>query len=90
MLTWDEAKRLLNIKSHELDFVGCDAVFDGPVTSTEDNRLHHGEHRINLLGWLDGLVVCMTYTERGEGVHVISLRKATKHEAREYFSEVHG
>jgi uncharacterized DUF497 family protein len=27
----------------------------------------------------------MTYTERGECLHVISLREATKHEVRYYF-----
>lgn len=30
-------------------------------------------------------VVHMTYTERGENLHVLSLREATKHEARYYF-----
>ena len=89
MVTWDEPKRLLNIKDHEMDFVGCETVFDGPITSKEDDRLHYGEQRINLMGWLGGQVVRMTYTERGDNVHVISLRKATKHEAREYFSDLH-
>ena len=89
MVTWDEPKRLLNIKDHGMDFVGCESVFDGPVTTREDDRLHYGEQRINLLGWLSGQVVNMTYTERGENVQVISLRKATKHEAREYFSHFH-
>jgi hypothetical protein len=48
----------------------------------------YGEQRINLLGWLEGCVVHMTYTERGEDVHVISLREATKHEARYYFEAI--
>ena len=47
-------------------------------------RLAYGEQRINLLGWLDGRVVHMTYTERGEYIHVISLREATKHEIHRY------
>ena len=89
MVTWDASKRLLNIKDHKMDFVGCEAVFDGPITTREDDRLHYGEQRINLLGWLHGQVVHMTYTERGEDVQVISLRKVTKHEAREYFSNLH-
>ncbi len=46
------------------------------------------EVRINLLGLLDAQVVHMTYTERGDLVHVISLRRATKHEARYFFSQV--
>ena len=31
MLTWDEPKRRSNIKDHSFDFIGGDAVFDGPV-----------------------------------------------------------
>jgi len=87
MVTWDEPKRLSNIKDHGLDFVGCESVFDGPIITREDDRLAHGEQRINLLGLLAGQVVRMTYTERGEDLHVISLRKATKHEARNYIAQ---
>lgn len=84
MITWDENKREQNIRNHELDFVGCEAVFDFPVVSWDDDREAYGELRINLLGWLDGRVVHMTYTERGDDLHVISLRKAKKYEIRRY------
>jgi uncharacterized protein len=84
MATWDEAKRLSNIKDHELDFIGCEAVFDGPVVSWDDDRESYGEQRINLLGWLNGVVVHMTFTERGDEPHIISPRKAEKHEIRFY------
>jgi uncharacterized protein len=50
MVTWDEPKRLLNLKDHAIDFVGCEVVFDGPVITQEDDRLAYGEMRINLLG----------------------------------------
>lgn len=89
MVTWDETKRIANIRDHGFDFVGCEAVFDGPITSQEDDRLDYGEQRINLLGWLAAQVVHLTYTERGDDCHVISLRKATKHETRDYFSRIH-
>ena len=39
---------------------------------------------------LNGIVVQMTYTERGDEPHVISLRKAEKHEIRRYAKEVSG
>jgi uncharacterized DUF497 family protein len=84
MITWDENKREQNIRDHELDFVGCETVFDFPVVSWDDDREAYCELRINLLGWLDGRVVHMTYTERGDDLHVISLRKAKKHEIRRY------
>ena len=88
MVDWDEPKRLLNVKVHKLDFVGCEAVFDGPVVAQEDARTAYGEMRINLLGLLHGRVVHMTYTERGDSVRVISLRKATKYEAIQFFSQL--
>jgi len=80
MVTYDENKRQENIATHGLDFVGCEAIFDGPVFSKYDDREFYGEQRINLLGFLNGVVVHMTYTELGEDMHVISLRKAEKHE----------
>ena len=85
MLTWNERKRQDNLRRHGLDFKGCDAVFDAPVVTVEDSRWAYGEQRINLLGLLASRVIHMTYTERGENLHVISLRKATRHEARHYF-----
>jgi uncharacterized DUF497 family protein len=47
--------------------------------SWEDDREVYGEERINVLGFLDGDVVYLTNTERGDDMHVISLRKAKKH-----------
>ncbi len=80
MITYDEAKRQLNLSNHGLDFIGCEAILDGPVLAEEDNRLPYGEQRINLIGFLRGSVVFMTCTERDGALHIISLRKATSHE----------
>ena len=88
MVTWDDAKRRSNLKKHDLDFAGCERVFDGPVITQDDDRAAYGEQRINLIGILDGQLVHLTYTERESGLHVISLRKATKHEAHSYFSQI--
>jgi uncharacterized protein len=88
MPTWDELKRQSNIRDHALDFEGCEAVFDGPVVAWDDDRAAYGELRINLLGWLHGSVVHMTYTERADDFHVISLRKAVKHEIRYFIAQI--
>ena len=77
MLTWDEAKRKLNIKNHGLDFAGCDAIWDHFTVTREDRRQDYGEARQVCFGILTGEVVVMVYTER-------PLRKAEKHEARYY------
>jgi len=84
MLTWDESKRKLNIKNHGLDFVGCDAIWDHFTVTREDKRQNYGEERLVCFGLLATEVVVMVYTERPKGPHVISLRKAEKHEARYY------
>lgn len=84
MITWDDTKRRANMAKHGLDFVGAEAVFDGPVMTEEDARLAYGEPRTNLIGLLHGSVVFMTYTERGDDLHIISLRPATRHEAQRY------
>jgi uncharacterized DUF497 family protein len=88
VITWDDAKRQANLRNHGLDFAGCEEVFDHPVITVEDARMAYGEQRINLLGWLKGCVVHMTYTERGETLQVISLREASKHETRLYFKDL--
>ena len=50
MITWDEAKRKTNIQTHGIDFAGCEAVFDNPTFSWDDDRETYGELQLNLLG----------------------------------------
>lgn len=85
MATWDETKRRRNIKDHGLDFVGCEAIWDNFTITREDIRHVYGEKRLVTFGLLKGDVVVMVHTERRAGSHIISLRKAEKHEARYYF-----
>jgi uncharacterized DUF497 family protein len=82
MVTYDETKRRLNIRNHGIDFAACEAIFDGPMMSLEDRRDAYGEQRINALGFLESGVVHVTYTERGDDLRFISVRKAEKHEIR--------
>lgn len=88
MLAWDESKRISNLQAHGLDFAGVDAVFDAPVWSWEDTREAYGEQRINLVGWLRGQLVHLTYTDDGDVLRAISLRKAEKHEIRRYLENL--
>lgn len=90
MVTWDESKRQLTIRSHGLDFLGCEVVWDGPVLAQEDDREPYGEQGVNLIGFLRGDIVFMTYTERGSDFHVISLRRATSHEIKAFTRWVSG
>ena len=88
MFTWDEAKRRANLRKHGIDFVDAERVFRGFTLTAEDTREAYGERRFLTLGLLEDQVVSVAHTERGENIRIISIRKATKHEARFYFSQI--
>jgi uncharacterized protein len=88
MFLWDEAKRRANLRKHGIDFVDAERIFRGFTLTTEDMREVYGERRFLTLGLLEDQVVSVAHTERGEDIRIISIRKATKHEARFYFSQI--
>ena len=88
MYTWDEAKRLANLRKHGIDFRDAAKIFGGFTLTAEDDRDSYGERRFLTLGLLEDQVVSIAHTERGEHIRVISIRKATKHEAHFYFSQI--
>ena len=88
MFVWDEAKRRLNLRKHGIDFADANRIFRGVTFTAEDTREDYGEQRFLTLGLLEDQVVSVTHTEQGEEIRIISIRKATKHEARFYFSQI--
>ena len=85
---WSERKRASNVKDHGLDFVDAPSVFDGFTFTYEDSRFAYGEQRFETLGLLAGVPVSIVRTETDDEIRIISFRKATKHEANLYFSQV--
>ena len=88
MFSWDEKKRTLNLAKHGIDFRDAEIIFDGPLVTVEDMREDYGERRYIALGLLAGVVVSLAYSERGDRIRIISIRKALKHEARFFFSQI--
>lgn len=88
MISWDESKRKSNLRDHAIDLASIQVVFDAPMITKEDTRLPYGEQRLQSLGLLGGEVVFLVWTERETGAHVISCRKAEKHEQRFYFANI--
>jgi uncharacterized DUF497 family protein len=88
MFTWDEAKRQENLDKHGIDFVDAPVIFARYTVTAEDAREAYGEQRFLTLGLLHGEVVSVAHTPREDNDHIISIRKATKLEARFYFSQV--
>jgi hypothetical protein len=88
MFSWDEAKRRANLRRHGVDFADADRIFRGFTLTAEDTREAYGERRFLTLGLLEDQVVSVAHTERGDDIRIISIRKATKYEARFYFSQI--
>ena len=53
----------------------------------QDSRRDYGEIRIRTLGFLDGRLHALVFTETAKGIRVISFRKANKRELKTYEQE---
>jgi uncharacterized DUF497 family protein len=83
--TWDESKRLLNLKKHGLDFVDAFRVFEKYVLLYEDDRMDYDEQRMIAYGVLDGHVVVVVHVESDDCIRVISMRRADRDESDLYY-----
>jgi uncharacterized DUF497 family protein len=85
MLTWDENKRQRNLMKHGIDFHGAETIFEYPMLTREDDRKYDdGEQRLQSLALLKGRIVFVVWVERNTGTHIISIRKAERHEQKIY------
>jgi uncharacterized protein len=73
-ITFDPSKRDVTLKQRALDFAWAGEVFAGLTATTIDDRFDYGETRFITAGHLDGRLVVMVWTQRGEARHVISMR----------------
>ena len=58
---------------------------DGFAVETPDADLPYGEARFVITGMVDGRLLRVVFTERNGRIRIISARKATRHEQREYY-----
>jgi len=82
---WDEQKAISNLAKHGISFADASAVFHDPFAlDTEERSIDYGEIRRRIIGLGQGRFLTVIYTERGDIVRLISARKATRPERREY------
>ncbi|HEX6605308.1 MAG TPA: BrnT family toxin [Chloroflexia bacterium] len=81
---WDSDKAHSNIDKHHVDFADAVQVFSDPLALTILDD-YPGEERFVTLG-MDGLgrILIVVYTWRGERIRIISARKATRQERKQY------
>lgn len=85
---WDENKNQANIKKHGVSFEEAKTVFEDKESILFNDESHSdAEERFLLIGFsfkLNLLIVCHCYRENETVIRIISARKVTKLEAREY------
>jgi hypothetical protein len=74
-VTFDPGKRLTTLQERGIDFaIDAAKVFAGRVATVTDDRFDYGEIRFPTAGWLDGRMVTVIWTRRGDARHIISMR----------------
>ncbi len=82
---WDEEKAKENLEKHGVDFADAVTAFEDMMALTMPDRASEEEERFVTLGTdaLERLLV-IAYTWREDRIRLISARKATRRERRQY------
>ena len=83
-LSWDEAKRQVTLAERGLDFASAGELFDGLNFTAEDLRHDYGERRYISAGHIGDRLCVVVWTPRGNGRHIISMRKANDREQKRF------
>lgn len=88
MFEWDKNKAIQNEVKHGVSFADTVTVFEDPRALTLGQTVQ-GEIRHVSVG-MDafGHILVVAYTWRGENIRIISARKATRTEIRQYENEL--
>ena len=81
---WDEAKRLTNFERHGVDFADAGAFEWDMALTVEDRRRAYDEERFVSISFIGTRLHVLVWTERGDRMRIISLRKANDREIRRY------
>lgn len=85
-LSWDEAKRQATLADRGLDFAWAEELFDALNYNytIQDVRFDYGEVRYISFGRIGTRLCVLVWTPRGEGRHIISMRKANDREQKSF------
>ena len=86
LFEWEPNKARLNVKTHGVSFDEASTAFRDPLSQTIDDPLHsEHEERCVLIGQsVQGRLLVIVHTERGDQIRIISARLATKRERFRY------
>jgi uncharacterized protein len=83
---WDKEKASENLRKHGVSFADASTVFADPLSRTIPDPLHSNEEdRFIVLGESASRhTLVVVHTHRGENIRIISARRATPRERRDY------
>ncbi len=86
LFEWDRNKARRNLKIHGVSFDEASTAFKDTLSLTIRDPLHSDEEdRFILIGNSGrNRLLVVVHTERGENIRIISARKATKKERKQY------
>jgi uncharacterized DUF497 family protein len=85
---WDAAKAARNEADHGVSFEMATLAFGDPFAlEWLNDREDYGEERYVILGMVDGRLLYVAYTIRGDVYRIISARGAEANERRRYHEE---
>lgn len=79
---WDEPKHQKTLRERGIGFDQAARIFRGAVIHWTDDRRDYGETRQRALGVVDGELLHVVYTDRGDLRWIISARRASRKERR--------
>jgi uncharacterized DUF497 family protein len=84
-ILWDPKKAETNFRKHKIRFSDAESVLFDPTALTLEEQSISGEQRFVTLGAdAIGRIVIVVYTEFDDGIRLISARRATPSERRQY------
>jgi uncharacterized protein len=86
---WDADKATLNEEKHGISFHEAATIFGDPLSMTyyDPNHSSDEDRYITIGTSQSGRLLIVSHTDRGEAVRIISARKATARERRQYEEE---
>ena len=84
---WDQAKREVNLNKHGVDFAEIEHFdWDSAIVGRSDRQ---GETRYIGVGYLQGRLHVVVFTDRDNATRIISLRRASQEERLRYAATIY-
>ncbi|MGH8228265.1 MAG: BrnT family toxin [Steroidobacteraceae bacterium] len=83
-IEFDPPKDARNQAKHGLSLADAERLDWDGIVAREDRRRNYGEQRMIGMSRIGKRLHVVVFTERGDAVRIISLRKANKREVKDY------